>query len=71
MWELLLEIPGLLIEGLFWLFLGVQPESKRSPSAKRKLSNTKSKRKPSKVVKVVIKSTNGEKHGVLEDHTDE
>ena len=62
MWELLLEIPGLLIEGLFWLFLGVQPESKRSPSAK-------SKRKPSKVVKVVIKSTNGEKHGWIEDHT--
>ena len=60
MWELLLEIPGLLIEGLFWLFLGVQQESKRSPSAKRK---------PSKVIKVVIKSTNGEKHGWIEDHT--
>ena len=33
------------------------------------LSNPKSKRKPSKAVKVVIKSTNGEKHGVLDDHT--
>ena len=37
-----------------------RPESKRIPPAKRK---------PSKVVKVVIKSTNGEKHGWIEDHT--
>ena len=33
-------------------------------------SKSKSRRKPSKVVKVVIKSKSGEKHGVLQDHTD-
>ena len=57
MWELLWE---LLINGLGYPF-------------RWKLSGSKSKsrRKPSKGVKVVIKSTNGEKHGVLENHTDE
>ena len=55
-----MEIPGWLIEGLLGLLAGSNSERKRTAPAKRK---------PSKVVKVVIKSTNGEKHGVLEDHT--
>jgi len=57
MWESLVRLViWLLIDGRLWQW---------------KLSNPRSKRKPSKVVKVVIKSTNGEKHGVLENHTDE
>ena len=55
-----MEIPGWLIEGLLGLLAGSNSERKQTAPAKRK---------PSKVVKVVIKSTNGEKHGWIEDHT--
>ena len=67
MGELLVEIAGSLMRLLWGFLIGVLEHGFLwMPSG----SKSKSRRKPSKLVKVVIKSKNGEKHGVLEDHKD-